>query len=92
MASDREKDSNGLQPGNWTKGFIKVYSLNLSISLGNKTCFIPDYYTILIYLVLENPLGANDIMISRSGNQCPNIIFGKLMELVMPGRHRAFIL
>jgi hypothetical protein len=62
MASDGENNSYGFKPGNRSKGFIKVYSLNLSI------------------------------MISRSGNQSLNIISGKLMELVMHGRHPAFIL
>jgi hypothetical protein len=38
----------------------------------------------LICFVLENPPGANDITFSRLGNQSPNIISGKLMELVMP--------
>jgi hypothetical protein len=45
-----------------------------------------------IWLVLENPLGSNDVMISRLGNQIPNIISGKLMEFIMHGRYPAFIL
>jgi hypothetical protein len=31
-------------------------------------------------------------MFSRSGNQSPNIISGKLIELLMHDRHLAFIL
>jgi hypothetical protein len=46
----------------------------------------------LIYFVFENPLGINDIIFHRTGNQSLNIISGELMELVMHGRHPAFIL
>jgi len=62
------------------------------VHIGDKTSFIPDHSTKLICFVLENPLGTNDIMFSRTGNQSPNIISGELMELVMHGRHPAFIL
>jgi hypothetical protein len=54
--------------------------------------FIPDYSTMLICFVLENPLGTNDILFHRTGNQSPNIISGELMELIMHGSHPAFIM
>jgi hypothetical protein len=76
----------------WSKGFIKVYSLYLSISLSNKARFIPDHSAMLICFILEDPLSANEVMFSRTGNQGPNIIFGELMELIMHGRHPSFIM
>jgi hypothetical protein len=36
---------------------------------------------VLISFVLEDPLGTNDILLCRTGNQGPNIISGELMEL-----------
>jgi hypothetical protein len=41
---------------------------------------------------LQNPLGTNDILFRRTGNQSPNIISGELMELFMHDRHPTFIL
>jgi hypothetical protein len=46
----------------------------------------------LISFVLEDPLGTNDIMFCRTGNQGPNIISGELMELFMHGKNPALIL
>jgi hypothetical protein len=46
----------------------------------------------LIIFVLEDPLGTNDILFCRTGNQGPNIISGELMELFMHGRYPTLIL
>jgi hypothetical protein len=71
---------------------IKVYSLYLSVSLGNKAGFIPNHSAMLICFILENPLSTNDIMFCRTRNQGPNIIYSELMELIRHGRYPAFIL
>jgi len=67
--------------GNWSKSFIKIYPFNLSVSLSNNMSLDSDHCTMFILFIFEYPLGANDIVISRSGNKNkgPYIVFGKLM-------------
>nr|GEZ96840.1 hypothetical protein [Tanacetum cinerariifolium] len=51
-----DEDSNSLDAYNWSKGFLKVNSLLLSISLGHQPCLIFQNITILIKLNFVNPL------------------------------------
>jgi hypothetical protein len=71
--------------------FFKVQALYLNKILSDQSCLVPCHHAILILLVAENSLGANDIGI-RSFNQSPNLISLKVVQLFLHSHHPIFIL
>ena len=58
-----QKDVNSLKSSHWGKGFIKIYSFQLSVTLSHQLRLISYYLTILIGLISENPFGAEDMSV-----------------------------
>src|SRR4051812_3749522 len=65
MVSKGKHYANGLKSSNRSKGFTKVDTLNLSVTLCHKTGFVPDDLTIFIEFVAVDPLCPDDIVNSR---------------------------
>src|SRR3954469_6652012 len=85
MVSKSKHDTNGFKSSNRCKGFTKINTLNLSVSLRNKSCLVSDDLAIFIKLVAENPLCADDVVNPRIRplDQFPNIIQFELKEFIL---------
>ena len=85
MVSECKHNTNGLKSSNWSKGFTEVDTLNLCVSLCDKTSLVPDDLAIFIEFVVVDPLRSNDIVNSRirTFDQFPNIIQFELKKFVL---------
>src|ERR1041385_3937277 len=85
MVSKGKHNANGLKSSNRSKGFTKVDTLNLSVSLCYKTSFVPNDLSIFIKLVAVDPLCSDDIVNSRIRpfDQFPDIIQFELKKFVL---------
>ena len=56
-----QKDTDGLKSSHWSKGLSIVNVLHLRESLCNQTCLVADDVAVSVWIVLEHPLGADNI-------------------------------
>src|SRR3954470_4064026 len=56
-----KQETNSFKTSNGRKGVLIVNTFYLGIPLRHKPCFVSCDYPVLILLVLEHPLGPNDI-------------------------------
>ena len=71
---------------------IKINPFNLSVSLSNEFGFISNDISFLISLVTEDPFCVDDVHTLWSWNKSLDIIFLKLMKLIIHSFYLAFIL
>ena len=63
-----------------------VDTLDLGVALCHQSCLVADDGPMSILLVLEYPLGSNDIMIPRwPWHQSPHLVVLEVVELFMHG-------
>ena len=91
-ACNWHKNADRLKPSYGSKGFIKIYSFHLSVSLSHQLRLIPNNLSIFIGLVLEDPFGANNMNIFKAKNKFSYIISYKLIKLFMHWLNLVFIL
>ena len=78
-----QKDANRLKSSHRGKGFIKIYSFHLSVTLSHQSRLISYYLTILIGIIFENPLGADDMSVFGPWNKFSYVIPHKLIQFFM---------
>ena len=85
MVRDKgQKDTDGLEPCNGCKGFTKVHAFDLRIALCHQSCFVADDRATFILLVLEDPLGTDNIAaMIGSFHESPNIIPLEVVEFLL---------
>lgn len=71
---------------------IKINPFNLSVSLSNEFGFISNDISFLISLVTKDPFCVDDVHTLWSWNKSLDIIFLKLMKLIIHSFYLAFIL
>ena len=87
-----KKVANRLKSSYESKGYIKIYSFHLSVTLSHQPRLISYYLTILIGLISENPFGADDISIFEPWDKFSYVIPHKLIQLFMHWLHPILIL
>src|SRR4051812_5123620 len=85
MVSKSKHYAYGLKSSNRCKCFTEVHTLNLSVALSQKLCFLPDDLPIFIELYAVNPLCVDDIVNVRimSLDQFPDIIQFELKKFIL---------
>src|SRR6266496_4272810 len=63
MRSISNQQTNRFKASNGSKGFTVVDTLNLGVALCYQMCLVVENDPMSILLVLENPFGANHIMV-----------------------------
>ena len=70
-----KKYANGLKSRNGGICLSIVHSFDLSVALGDETCFVANYLSIFILLVAKHPFGTDDVVVVVGLlNQCPNLV------------------
>src|ERR1041385_1135504 len=86
MRGISKSNTNGLKTSHGGKSFTKVNTFDLGKTLSHQPCLVPDDNTKCILLVLENPLGPNNIMITfGSLHYCPHLVALEVIEFIMHG-------
>src|ERR1041385_7845895 len=80
-----KKHAYRFKTGNGSKGLIKIQAFNLGVPLSHWPCLVSNDITIFILLVLEDPLGSNDVMIltGRPLHERPYFILGETSEIIL---------
>ena len=76
----------------WPKGYIKIYSFHLSVTLSHQPRLISYYLIVLIGLISENPFRADDMSIFGPWDKFPYVIPHKLIQFFMHWLHPILIL
>jgi hypothetical protein len=80
-----QKNPNGLNTSNRSKGFPKVLTFYLVISMCYKASLFSHNLVVLPLFVLEHPFGANRIDSMRRINQGSDLASLKVLQLFMHG-------
>ena len=77
---------NGFKASNGSKGFTVVNTLDLGVALCYQSCLVANDVPMVILLVLEDPLGPNDIVVPGwSWHQSPHLVVLEVVEFFMHG-------
>ena len=86
MRSIFNQHVNGFKTSNGSKGFTVVDTLDLGVALCYQTSLVANDNPIRILLVLEYPLGSNDIMVHHwPWNPSPHLVVLEVVEFFMHG-------
>src|SRR6266496_320558 len=86
MRSISNQQTNGFKASNGSKGFTVVDTLDLGVALCYQMSLVANDNPMSILLVLEYPLGPNDIMIPRwPWHQSPHLVMLEVVEFFMHG-------
>ena len=55
--------TNGLKSSNGGICLTLVHTFDLSVALGEETCFVANYLSIFILLVAKHPFGTDDVVV-----------------------------
>ena len=90
MSSISKHDTNRFKTSNGSESFTVVDTFDLGKTLSHQPCLVADDYPIFILLVLEDPLGSNDIAaILWPLNQSPHFVVLEVVEFFMHGIKRS---
>ena len=86
MGSISNQQTNGFKASNGSKGFTVVDTLDLGVALCYQSCLVANDVPMSILLVLEDPLGSNDVVVPRwPWLQSPHLVVLEVAELFMHG-------
>ena len=86
MRSICNQHANGFKASNGSKGFTVVDTLDMGVALCYQMSLVANDNPMSILLVLEYPLGSNDIMVPRwPWHQSLHLVVLKVFEFVMHG-------
>ena len=86
MRSICNQHANGFKTSNGSKGFTVVDTLDLGVALCYQTSLVANDNPMGILLVLEYPLGSNDIVVPRwPWHQSPHLVVLEVVEFFMHG-------
>ena len=81
-----KQDANRFKTSNGGKGFTEIDTFDLRKPLGHQSCLFVNENAIFVLLVLEHPLGANNILaILGSSNKRSNLVALEVVEFIMHG-------
>ena len=86
MRSICNQHANGFKTSKGSKGFTVVDTLDLGVALCYQSCRVANDVPMSILLVLEDPLGSNDVVVpGRSWHQSPHLVVLEVVEFFMHG-------
>ena len=86
MGGISNQQTNGFKAGNGSKGFTVVDTLNLGVALCYQMSLVANDNSMSILLVLEYPLGSNDIMVPRwPWHQSLHLVMLEVVEFFVHG-------
>src|SRR3954464_3707337 len=86
MRSISNQQMNGFKASNGSKGFTVVDTLDLGVALCHQSCLVVNDGPMRILLVLEYPLGSNDIEVPRwPWHQSPHLVVLEVVQFFMHG-------
>ena len=86
MSSISKHDTDRFKASHRGESFTVVDTLDLGEALSHQSCLVANDYPICILLVLEDPLGPNDIVaLLWSFNQSPHFVALEVVEFFMHG-------